>query len=119
MIAYAYDGQVYTDLGLRLVAPVEAFEVWSSRATYDDPIVSEWHPETGPAVQLPAGSMEDFNGLKDFLTIEVHKASDGSLVRTGSRTSVSTGTASGSARTRRRARPTRGAARGTPTPSVR
>ena len=80
VIAYSYDGQAYTDLGLRLVAPVDAFEVWSRRATYDDPIVSEWHPATGPAVPLPAGSMEDFNGFEDFLTIEVHKASDGSLV---------------------------------------
>ncbi len=82
VIAYGYEGQVYTDLGLRLVAPVEAFEVWSSRATYDDPIVSEWRPATGPAVPLPEGSMEDFNGLEDFMTIEVHKASDGTLVNT-------------------------------------
>lgn len=81
VVAYTYEGQVYTDLGLRLVAPVgEPFEIWADRPTYDDPIHAEWRPASGPAVTLPPEAMQSFAGLTDFLSIEVTKVSTGRTV---------------------------------------
>lgn len=81
VVAYTYEGQVYTDLGLRLVAPVgEPFEIWADRPTYDEPIHAEWRPATGPAVTLPPEAMQSFAGLTDFLSIEVTRVSTGRTV---------------------------------------
>lgn len=80
LVTYSYDGQVYTDLGLRLVAPEQPFELWSSRASYDAPIVTEWRSPTGTQV-LPAGTMETFAGLTGFLDVEVRRAATGELVQ--------------------------------------
>lgn len=68
--AYAYRKQVWSDLGLRVIAHQEPFELWSSRASYDDPIETVWRAGSGD-VSLPAGSMPDFNGLKNFLHLEI------------------------------------------------
>ena len=79
LVAYSYEGSVYTDLGLRLVAPQEPFELWSSRSSYTDRIVTEWRSPSGTVV-LPEGTMETFSGLPDFVDIEVRKVSTGTVV---------------------------------------
>lgn len=79
VIAYAYDGQVWTDLGLRLVAPVDAFEIRAHRPSYDNVIQAEWLPADGPAVPLEAGMMNDFSGLADFLETTITRVSTGEV----------------------------------------
>lgn len=71
--AYAYGKHVWTDLGLRLIAQGEPFELWSQRPSYDDPIHTEWRSSAG-AVALPEGSMRDFGGLSRFFTVTLQKA---------------------------------------------
>jgi hypothetical protein len=68
--AYAYRHRAWTDLGLRAVAEGGPFELWSHRASYDDPIETSYVSD-GVEVDLPAGSMEDFSGLKNFLSITI------------------------------------------------
>ena len=79
-VAYTYDGYLYEGVGLRLVAPTEAFELWSNRPSYDDPIHTEWRG-SGGTVALPEGTMTDFTGLPDFLKLTIRRASDNSFVR--------------------------------------
>jgi hypothetical protein len=79
VVTYSYGGAIYSDFGLRMTAPTEAFELWSQRATYDDPIVTEWRSTAG-TVALPPGTMKDFTGLPDFLHLEVRRVSDGMLM---------------------------------------
>ena len=69
---YAYGKRVWTDLGLRLIAQGEPFELWSNRASYRDPIHTEWRSSNG-TVTLPEGSMKDFTGLDRFLKVTVQK----------------------------------------------
>jgi hypothetical protein len=71
--AYAYQGKTWTDLGLRAIAHGAAFEVWSTRASYDDRIRSVWRTPAGD-VALPGGSMTDFSGLDDFLRVRIEPA---------------------------------------------
>ena len=92
LVAYSYQGSVYTDLGLRLVAPLEPFELWSSRASYADPIVTEWRSPSGTVV-LPEGTMETFSGLADFVDIEVRKVSTGAMVESWQQTACLNGSA--------------------------
>jgi hypothetical protein len=73
MTAYAYRKHVWTDLGLRLIAQGEPFELWSNRPSYDDKIHTEWRSSAG-TVALPEGTMKDFSGLSKFLTITLQKA---------------------------------------------
>lgn len=68
--AYAYRHRAWTDLGLRAVALNGAFELWSHRPSYDDQITTSWVSESG-SVDLPVGSMDDFSGLKGFLSITI------------------------------------------------
>ena len=77
--AYAYDGYVYTDLGLQLVAGDDPVEIHAQRPTYDDQIQATWESPTGP-VPLPAGSMESFAGLDNFLTVKVISVRTGKKV---------------------------------------
>ena len=65
-----YSGRVWGDLGLRLVAQGAPFELWSTRASYDDPIRTVWRTGAGD-VALPEGSMTDFTGLHRFLSVEL------------------------------------------------
>ena len=60
-----YDGWVYGDLGPRLAATTAAVELWSTRASYGDPIVTEWR-SPGGTVSLPAGTLKNFRGLPAF-----------------------------------------------------
>ncbi|GEP37856.1 hypothetical protein NPS01_15190 [Nocardioides psychrotolerans] len=66
--APSYGGRVYTDLGLRLVARDQPFELWSTRTGYDQEIRTVWRSGTGD-VALPAGSMSTFSGLRHFLKL--------------------------------------------------
>ncbi len=78
IVTGSYNGRVYTDFGLRLVAVGEPFELWSTRASYADPIVTEWRSSAGD-VELPEGTMQDFSGLEKFLAISVRRVSDGTV----------------------------------------
>jgi hypothetical protein len=78
----SWDGRVYTDFGLRLTAPTTAFELWSTRASYDDPIRTQWRAADGRVLaDLPEGTMTDFSGLPDFVKVTVRRVSDGAVVR--------------------------------------
>lgn len=90
LVTWSYDGQVYTDLGLRLVAPEQPFELWSSRPSYDDPIRTEWRSASGTQV-LPAGTMESFAGLTGFLDVEVRRAATGEVVQSWQQTACLNG----------------------------
>lgn len=71
--AYAYRGKAYADLGLRLIAQGEPFELWATRSSYDAGIRTVWRSESRGDVVLPAGSMRRFDGLQDFVTLTFEK----------------------------------------------
>jgi hypothetical protein len=85
VVAYYYGGDVYTNLGLRVVTGEDPFEIWSTRASYDEPIMSVWKG-SGSDVELPPGTMTSFAGLPDFVSYTATKVSDGSLVKEWSQT---------------------------------
>lgn len=71
-----YDGEIYLsfDLGLHVVAGKDPLEIWARRTGYDKPITAERYVvQNGKKkkVALPAGLVENFNGLKDFLSISI------------------------------------------------
>ena len=68
--AMSYGGRTYTDLGLRLVAGDEPFELWSHRTGYDQKIQTVWRSRAGD-VALPAGSMSTFGTLRHFLKVSI------------------------------------------------
>jgi len=70
-----FDGQVWSDLGIRAIAEGEPFELWSNRPNYNSLIHTEWRSSAG-AVALPDGSMPDFGKLKTFLYLKFER-SDG------------------------------------------
>lgn len=77
MTVYSYGGrQVWSDLGLRIIAEGEPLELWSTRASYDDPIETVWRKASGD-VTLPAGSMKDFNGLSNFVQLSIEEVGGG------------------------------------------
>lgn len=71
VIAQTWRGNAYTNLGLRVVAPDAAVEIWSQRASYDDPVVATWVQPDGTRVTLPEGSMTSFTGLTDFVDVTI------------------------------------------------
>lgn len=73
------DGALHDDLGLRIVATDEAFELWSRRASYDEPVTTVWRSPAGE-VPLPAGTMPDLATLEDFVSVTF--AQDGETVAT-------------------------------------
>lgn len=77
-------GPVYIDLGLRVVAQNEPFELWSKRATYSDKIITEWRRKSG-TVKLRGGSMQTFQGLSNFMTITIRNSA-GKIVAKKTRT---------------------------------
>lgn len=80
LVAYSYEGYVYTDLGLRLVAQDAPVEIRSTRASYDDPIVSVWTLPGGDRT-LPAElAMTDFSGFRDFVDVSITRVRDGKEV---------------------------------------
>lgn len=58
------------ELGIRVTAGSEPFELWSRRASYADQISTQWRRTAG-TVDLPAGTLSDFGGLPAFLDVEV------------------------------------------------
>jgi hypothetical protein len=61
------DGEIYFDfdLGLHAIAGKDPFEVWAHRSGYDKPVTAE-RTVGKKKVALPAGTVTDFTGLKDF-----------------------------------------------------
>jgi hypothetical protein len=76
MTVYAYGNQVWSDLGLRMIAEDAPLELWSTRSSYDDPIQTVWRSGTGD-VTLPEGSMKDFGGLRNFVQLSIEKVGGG------------------------------------------
>ena len=72
LVVESYGGRVYTDFGVKVVAPVDnAFEVRSVRPTYRHKIVTTWSSgsETG---SLPVGTVTNFGvGLPTFSVVVV------------------------------------------------
>ncbi|MDR6317072.1 lysyl oxidase family protein [Actinoplanes couchii] len=62
------------DLGLHVIAGKDPFEVRATRAAYDKPIVATRTVKKNGKnvkVKLPAGTVKDFSGLKNFTTITI------------------------------------------------
>jgi hypothetical protein len=90
VVAYSYGRhRVWTDLGLRVIAQGEPFELWSTRASYDEPIHTEWRSAAG-TVALPDGVMSDFSGLDRFFTLTIRRTGGGET-RTMSRSACLNG----------------------------
>ncbi len=68
----AESGRVWSDLGLRIVAQGQPFELWSHRPSYDESIQTVWRSPDGD-VTLPEGSMSDFSGLDRFVSVRVDR----------------------------------------------
>ncbi len=73
---YDFDGQIYLDfdLGLHVIAGQDPFEVWAHRTGYDKPITAErLVTQNGKKkkVALPAGTVTDFTGLKNFTSFSI------------------------------------------------
>ncbi|WP_433383303.1 lysyl oxidase family protein [Actinoplanes sp. CA-142083] len=82
---YVYDGEVWLsfDLGLHVIAGKDPFEIWANRTGYDKPIAAQrvvTQNGKKKKVALPAGTVTDFTGLKDFTTISIADAS-GAVVK--------------------------------------
>ena len=78
------DGTVRFDLGLRVVAGREPFEVRARRAGYGKPILGYRIVEEGgqrTRVQLPTGLITGLHGLDDFATIDVTDGSGRTVAR--------------------------------------
>ncbi|MBB6629280.1 hypothetical protein H5V45_18275 [Nocardioides sp. KIGAM211] len=84
VVTYSYGGEVWSDLGLRVIAQGAPFELWSTRPSYDQPIQTVWR-SAGGDVALPAGVMKDFSGMAKFLKVEMRKVGS-DQVRTSRRT---------------------------------
>ncbi len=72
VVAYSYDGYLYSDLGLKVIAQGAPFELWSTRASYSDPITTVWRSPQGD-VALPATAMPTFAQLQRFVRLDVTK----------------------------------------------
>ena len=70
--------RVHARLGIQLIAQNAPFELWSTRADHDSPIVTEWRSGSSRG-QLPAGTMKDFSGIRKFVTLTVRRP-DGTTV---------------------------------------
>ncbi|MEU4689520.1 lysyl oxidase family protein [Actinoplanes sp. NPDC023714] len=71
------DVYLYLDLGLHLIAGKDAFEVRAKRTGYDKPITATRQVVKNgkkTTVALPAGTVKDFTGLKDFTAFVVKDA---------------------------------------------
>ena len=75
----AYRGRVWTDLGLRLLAHGDTFELSSTRSAYDEQIRTVWHAPGGD-VALPAGSMTSMGTLRQFLRLSITPVKGGPTV---------------------------------------
>jgi len=95
----SYGRWVYSTFGIRLRAKGQNFEIQATREpgtsgvdewwdpSYNSPITAvwkRWNADGTPAadVPLPEGSMTTWQGLDDFASIKIFRASDGQRVRT-------------------------------------
>jgi hypothetical protein len=79
VVAFGFDGFVFSDLGLRVIAEGAPFELWSNRASYRREIQTVWRSPSGD-VPLPSGTMSSFSsGLPRFVKLTV---TSGDRVRT-------------------------------------
>jgi hypothetical protein len=65
-------------VGLRTGA--EPLEIWANRASYDKQIRAVWRTAGGD-VELPAGSMTSFSGLRKFLKLTIKNLGTGKTTR--------------------------------------
>jgi hypothetical protein len=77
--AYVYHKRAHFDPGLRVTARGESFELWSNRASYDEPITTVWRRPSGD-VALPEGTMTDFSELPGLIRLTYANAG-GDLLR--------------------------------------
>lgn len=73
---YDYDGDIYLDfdLGLHVIAGQDPFEIRAHRDGYDKPITAD-RLVGKKRVALPAGTVTDLAGLKDFTAYTITDAS--------------------------------------------
>jgi hypothetical protein len=76
VVAYSYDNSLYSDLGLKVIAQGAPFELWSTRASYQDPIKTVWRSPGGD-VALPDSAMPTFARLQRFVRLDVTKVGSG------------------------------------------
>jgi len=80
--AYTYRGRAYFDAGLRVAALGEPFQLWSNRASYNQPIKTVWRRASGD-VELPLGTMTGFSGLPGWIKM-TYRDRAGTVVRRSS-----------------------------------
>ncbi|MEA2434866.1 MAG: hypothetical protein QOG54_2323 [Actinomycetota bacterium] len=83
--AFRVKGQpIYADLGIWVSAEGAPFEVWVTRPDYTQPLKVQQvlYGDTGLREyhDLPADIMDDWNGIKDFIQLDISK--DGDLKKT-------------------------------------
>ncbi|HEU4812293.1 MAG TPA: lysyl oxidase family protein [Nocardioides sp.] len=78
IVTYAYGGRVWTDLGLRVIAQSQPFEIWSTRTSYADPVRAVWRSPSGD-VALPGWATRDFSGLRAFIKLSLTRMDSGQV----------------------------------------
>jgi len=76
---YVHGDEVWLsfNLGLHVIAGKDPFEIWAHRSGYDKPIAAEQvvvQNGRTKKVALPAGTVTDFRGLKDFTSFTITDA---------------------------------------------
>ena len=82
VVAPAFGGEIFSDLGLRVIAQGAPFELWSHRSAYDQEIQTVWRGPSGD-VALPPGSMPDFSTLRKFVRLTIRSGETVMRVRRG------------------------------------
>ena len=71
---------IYLDLGVYLAAVGAPFEVWLTRPDYSQPIQAEqavYAADGSTSMQpVPSDALDDWDGFKDFLTMEIEKGGE-------------------------------------------
>jgi len=90
VVARSFDGRVFSNLGVRMIAQGEDFEVHATRTpsggsvdewwdpSYNSPIMATWKREAG---DVPLGEMTSWLGLDEFASIQIIRPSDGKQIR--------------------------------------
>ena len=80
VVTYSYDGRVYSDFGVKVIARDERFQVESVRPSYSQEIESTW-TSGGLSGSLPPASTDSWNsGLDKFASIVIRDL-DGNIVK--------------------------------------
>ncbi|CAA9376485.1 MAG: hypothetical protein AVDCRST_MAG47-1790 [uncultured Nocardioidaceae bacterium] len=89
VVVTSFDGHVFSDLGIRMVAQGEKFEINATREpgvagsgawwdpSYDSPITATWKRASG---DVDLGEMSSWRGLEDFASLQVFRT-DGTRIR--------------------------------------